>query len=250
MIQSHYMIANAPRRQPLYVQIKQFLLRRIAEGEWLEHDALPSEWDLADEMSVSQGTVRKALTELVADGLLYRQQGKGTFVAPVLSDWGNALLQSPGVFDELPDRLSCEFLAISRMNASDDMAVALQLRRHAPMFRVRQLWRGQGRPVALDEAYLPAERFDGMEARWFRSGVGVYATLQQRFGVRVVERRAQYRAVMLPREDANLLGLSGAALEEPVLSLLRLSVSSVGERVEWRQRYCLSRDLALLQKAG
>jgi GntR family transcriptional regulator len=61
MIQSHYMIANAPRRQPLYVQIKQFLLRRIAEGEWLEHDALPSEWDLADEMSVSQGTVRKAL---------------------------------------------------------------------------------------------------------------------------------------------------------------------------------------------
>lgn len=87
MIQSHYMIANAPRRQPLYVQIKQFLLRRIAEGEWLEHDALPSEWDLADEMSVSQGTVRKALTELVADGLLYRQQGKGTFVAPVLSDW-------------------------------------------------------------------------------------------------------------------------------------------------------------------
>jgi GntR family transcriptional regulator len=37
----------------------------------------------------------------VADGLLYRQQGKGTFVAPVLSDWGNALLQSPGVFDEV-----------------------------------------------------------------------------------------------------------------------------------------------------
>jgi hypothetical protein len=55
---------------------------------------------------------------------------------------------------------------------------------------------------------------------------------------------------MLPREDANLLGLSGAALEEPVLSVLRLTFSSVGERVEWRQRYCLSRDLALLQKAA
>ena len=66
------MITTSPRRLPLYAQIRQLVANRIAEGEWQEHDALPSEWDLAAELSVSQGTVRKALTELVAELLALR----------------------------------------------------------------------------------------------------------------------------------------------------------------------------------
>ncbi|WP_293762198.1 GntR family transcriptional regulator [uncultured Aquitalea sp.] len=240
------MITTSPRRLPLYAQIRQLVANRIAEGEWQEHDALPSEWDLAAELSVSQGTVRKALTELVAEGLLYRQQGRGTFVSAIVSDWGFGQLRTPGLFDESPDRLACEFLGVSRVNASDDMSSALRLRRLAPMFRIRQLWRRQGRAVALDEAFLCAERFEGLEARWFRGASGVYAVLQQRFGVRVVRSQDQFRGVLLPREDATLLGLTGAAVEEPVLSLLRLSFSAADERVEWRQRYCLSSEAAVM----
>ncbi|WP_312854541.1 GntR family transcriptional regulator [Paludibacterium denitrificans] len=64
-------------KQPLYAQIKQLLTQRICAGEWSAAEALPSEWELAEQMSVSQGTVRKALTELVGEGVLYRQQGRG-----------------------------------------------------------------------------------------------------------------------------------------------------------------------------
>ncbi|MDF0606701.1 GntR family transcriptional regulator [Neisseriaceae bacterium TC5R-5] len=232
-------------KQPLYIQIKQLLLRRITEGEWQEREPLPSEWDLAAQLDVSQGTVRKALTELVAEGLLYREQGRGTFVAQVSSDWGDDPLLTPGLFKDLSDDLVYEFLGISRANASEDVAAALQLRRSAPLLRVRQLWRWQGVPVAVDDALLSAEQFDGLEASWLRGSAGVYATLLRRFGVRVRMQCQQFRAVMLPREESALLGVTGMVADVPALSVLRLSVAVDGQPVEWRHRYCLSHKFAI-----
>ncbi|UTH74995.1 GntR family transcriptional regulator [Chromobacterium sp. IIBBL 290-4] len=242
------MTVNALKRQPLYAQVKQVLRQRMAEGEWRAHDALPSEWDLAGELGASQGTVRKALTELVADGLLYREQGRGTFVAPVPSDWGESSLLTPGLFQEQPDELAREFLGLSRLNASEDIAAALKLRRLAPLWRVRLLWRWHAAPVALDDVLLPAETFDTLDARWLRSSEGVHATLQQRFGVRLKVVCEQFRAEMLPREEASLLGVTGMVADVPALCLLRLSAGMDGQPLEWRQRYCLTHQLAYTVK--
>lgn len=244
MIQTDYMTANTLRRLPLYAQIKQIILRRIGEGEWQENEVLPSEWDLASELGVSQGTVRKALSELVASGLLYRQQGRGTFVAPVQGDWGAGFLLTPGLMSEPPDDLAREFLGLSRLNASEDISLALNLRRLAPLLRIRQLWRWHGMPVALDDVLLPAESFDGLDARWLRHSSGVYATLQHRFGIRLKPKCEQYRAVMLPREEAGLLGVTGMVADVPALSMIRLSVAMDGRPLEWRERYCLTHSRA------
>lgn len=238
------MVGKTLSRQPLYAQIKQLLTQRICAGEWSAAEALPSEWELAEQMSVSQGTVRKALTELVGEGVLYRQQGRGTFIAEVASDWEAGRLLTPGLFDETPDSLMREFLGLSRVNAHEEMADALGLRRGAALHRIRQLWRLRGRPVALDDVYLPAERFEELESHWLRTSTGVYAMLQQRFGVRVKLVSEQFRAIMLPREEASLLEQHGASLDLPVLSVLRLSSTVEGERIEWRERYCLTQDLA------
>ncbi|MBI3145828.1 MAG: GntR family transcriptional regulator [Pseudogulbenkiania sp.] len=235
---------NQLRRRPLYVQIKSILTQRINDGEWQVDEALPSEWDLAEELSVSQGTIRRALTELVQDEVLYRQQGRGTFVAESVSDWGAALLGAPGVVGTGGAAPLVELLSCSRANASVEMAEALGLRRGESLWRLRQLWRYQGQPIAVDDAYLPCEMFEGLDARWLRQfGGGVYATLQRRYGVRVVVKSEQFRAEVLPREEASLLG-QAAALDVPSLSVLRLSVSMTGEPVEWRQRYCLTQQFA------
>jgi GntR family transcriptional regulator len=106
------MTTDKPSFQPLYQQIRTLLAQRIAQGEWAAHEALPSEWALAESLGVSQGTVRKALTDLVDEGWLYRQQGKGTFVAPGLNEWGDGHLVTPGQFAEppgspVPELLSC-----------------------------------------------------------------------------------------------------------------------------------------------
>ena len=67
--------------KPLYAQVKDRLIRRLVDGTWPPGMALPSEFELADELKVSQGTVRKALDAMTAANLLVRRQGRGTFVA-------------------------------------------------------------------------------------------------------------------------------------------------------------------------
>lgn len=235
------MISNQLRRQPLYGQIKELLLRRVAEGEWQENEALPSEWELAGELAVSQGTVRKALTELVSAGLLYRQQGRGTFVAEATSDWGDGKLVSAGLPDERPESLIQELLGCWKANAPEEVSNLLGVRRLAPMLRIRQLWRLGGQAVALDDAYVSAERFEGLESRWIRQCGGVYSALQRRFGVRPKILFEQARAVPAQREDAQLMGVPA---ETPLLAIVRLSGSIEGEPVEWRLRYCLTQQLA------
>src|SRR5262245_19416931 len=67
-------------REPLYLQVCELLTRRIADGAWKPNTTLPNEMELAREMGVSTGTVRKALEKLEADRLVVRRQGRDTFV--------------------------------------------------------------------------------------------------------------------------------------------------------------------------
>ena len=75
---------RAPRKmraQALYQQVDNTIRQRLIDNVWKPGEAIPSEMQLAAEMNVSQGTVRKALNDLVAENLLYRRQGLGTFVS-------------------------------------------------------------------------------------------------------------------------------------------------------------------------
>ncbi|HEY1246058.1 MAG TPA: GntR family transcriptional regulator, partial [Hyphomicrobiaceae bacterium] len=67
-------------REPLYLQVCELLTRRIAGGTWAPNASLPNEQELARELGVSSGTVRKALEKLEADRVVVRRQGRGTFV--------------------------------------------------------------------------------------------------------------------------------------------------------------------------
>jgi len=74
-------VTESPGYRPLYRQVYDIVVRRVAEGKWRPGEALPSEQNLAREMGVSQGTMRKVLDSLTAEKLLERRQGKGTFIA-------------------------------------------------------------------------------------------------------------------------------------------------------------------------
>ena len=74
-------LSALPGFKPLYQQVKDLLIERLIGGYWKPGDLLPSEFQLAGELGVSQGTVRKALDEMTAGNLLVRRQGRGTYVA-------------------------------------------------------------------------------------------------------------------------------------------------------------------------
>src|SRR6059058_1119123 len=66
---------------PLYFQLKEIMRERIRSDEWKPGDLIPSERELSEKYGISRMTARQAITELVNEGLFYREQGKGTFVS-------------------------------------------------------------------------------------------------------------------------------------------------------------------------
>lgn len=74
------------KRVPLYSQIRDYILDQIHQNTWRANDQLPTEADLAKQFGVSRFTIKKALSELVLEGLVYRIQGKGTYIAGTVGD--------------------------------------------------------------------------------------------------------------------------------------------------------------------
>src|SRR6478735_7467946 len=72
---------GVPMSAPLYREVKRSVMEALVGGEWKAGEAIPAERRLAERYAVSIGTVRKAIDELVAENILIRQQGRGTFIA-------------------------------------------------------------------------------------------------------------------------------------------------------------------------
>jgi GntR family transcriptional regulator, arabinose operon transcriptional repressor len=76
---------SSSKRTPIYQQIRAYLLQGIREGKWKPGDRLPSEMDLAREFGGSRITVKQALSILIEEGIVYRIQGRGTYVTENVS---------------------------------------------------------------------------------------------------------------------------------------------------------------------
>ncbi|HEY9104366.1 GntR family transcriptional regulator [Chitinimonas sp.] len=224
--------AELPGRQPLYAQVRTRIVAGIEQGEWEAGELLPSELELAERLGVSQGTVRKGLDSLVAEGVLLRRQGLGTFVALAEDDWGKAGLPA----GSRPLDTSLELLACARANAGEDAAAALGLRRGGNVLTVKRLVRVAGEPFAVIDSFVAAERFDGLDARRIKQANCNLRTVWWReFGLRVVSNPPQFRAGVAGREEARLLGV----LEDmPVLEVARVASGLDGEPVEWSVLRC------------
>jgi GntR family transcriptional regulator len=178
---------SAPAFSPLYQQIKGLLTRSLSSSEWKPGEALPSESELAQRFKVSQGTVRKALDALAADGLLVRRQGKGTFVAT------HAEAQVQYRFLRLmPDQgpreaMQRRFLDFRRLRAPAEIARALDLDSGDSVLQLRRLLLAGEVPVVLDDIWLPARPFKGLTAERLSAYRGpMYSLFEAEFGVQMI----------------------------------------------------------------
>lgn len=145
---------NAPNALPLYVQISEMLIREVMAGRLIDGERLPPERDMAANLGIAVGTLRKALAELEAKGLLERVQGSGNYVrhrpevTSLYSMFRLELRQGGG----LP---TAEVLSVDRLPKPEG----------APHFgpspeghRIRRLRRLSGTPAAVEEIWLDGAR--------------------------------------------------------------------------------------------
>ncbi len=223
----------APAFSPLYQQIKALLTRGLTLGDWKAGEALPSEPELANRFKVSQGTVRKALDALTADGLLVRRQGKGTFVATHAEErvQYRFLRLMP---DEGPrTAMQRRFLDFKRLRAPAEIARALALNSGDSVLQIRRLLLAEDLPVVLDDIWLPARLFKGLTTERLQAYRGpMYGLFEAEFGVQMIRAEEMIRAVAAAGAEADLLRAAPGA---PLLQVERRSLTYADKPVELRR---------------
>lgn len=227
------MVQESPTFSPLYRQIKNLIVQGLESGEWRPGEAIPSESELAVRFNVSQGTVRKAVDEMAAENLLVRRQGKGTYVAThadprAFFRFLRLIPLSGGVEQSKSVPLECW-----RAKAGPEAARILKLKLGDSIIIVRRVLQFSGKPVVVDEIYLPGDIFPGLSLDLLKDYQGsLYSLFESRFHVPMIRAEERIRAVAADRASAELLGVAEGS---PLLSVERVTHSYGDKPVEWRR---------------
>lgn len=223
---------GVPLSVPLYKEIKRQLMDALTSGEWRPGQSIPSERRLSERFGISIGTLRKAIDELVAENILIRQQGRGTFVATHTRDrllfyFFHVVPESgPKAYPEV------QLLSFARGKADRTEAEKLSLAVAEPVLRIRNRLRLGGAPIIVDDLTLPAAPFAGLTEAQFRNRPStIYNLYQEAFGISVVRTSERLRATLADTALAALLAVPRGA---PLLQIRRVAQTYNDAPVEYR----------------
>ncbi len=217
---------------PLYVQLSMALSKGIGAGQFRAHEALPSERVLADQLSISRVTARKAIDSLVQQGLIVRKRGSGNYITPRLEQ---PLTRLSGFSEELHQRgfvPQSRWLRRGFATPAPDEQVTLQL---GPGERVARLERqrlADGVIMAYEVSMLPESVVPEPEA----VGISLYTYLAQ--SGHVPARALQHIRAL--NADAKLAGLLDIETGTAVLFITRVGYLESGKAIELTNSYCRS----------
>lgn len=217
---------------PLYKEVKKRLTRSLSGGEWKPGEAIPSESRLAERFEVSIGTIRKAIDELVAERILLRHQGRGTFVATHTEDRTLFYFFHIVGKDDSRELPVTELLSFRRARASTIEEERLRLTRGTGVFRVDNVLKLAAKPVIFDQIVVPAEAFPDLDEEIFGGREGtIYGLYQARYGINVVRISERLSADHPPARAAELLGMS---TDTPTLVIKRVAYTYNDVPIEYR----------------
>lgn len=220
--------------QPLYQQVYDEIVKRLSSGYWKAGGSLPSEFNLADELGVSQGTVRKALNQLVAENILRRRQGKGTYVAEHSNEsslYRFFRYREPDGESVIPET---QIIAVSKRVANEREKRKLNLSNTLDVLEMVRLRSIRNKPAIFEKVIQPLAVFPGLD-QVDEIPNSLYAYYQTEYGISIVEVRDELHAVELSEEVAERLNLE---VGSPALMTERSSINIDGRVVEWSQAFC------------
>jgi len=210
-----------PTGQPLYKEVKLRITRALIDAEWRPGNAIPSEGRLAERFQVSLGTVRKAIDELVAEKILVRQQGRGTFVAAHTPDRTMFYFFHVVGRNGRKETPQMQMLAFARSRADADEAAKLDVKRGDRVIRIRNLLHLSGQPIVIDDIVIAAHLMPDLDEASFSGREGtIYGLYQARYGINVIRIAERLSATVADAESAGLLGIAPGA---PLLSIARVA---------------------------
>jgi len=215
---------------PRYHQLKELIRARVRAGEWAPGSAIPSERELTERYRISRMTARQALTDLVREGVLYREQGRGTFVAqPRIAQ---QLLHLTGFTEDMRarrQRPAARVLDAAMIPADAPTADRLRIPPGQPVFRVRRLRLADAEPLAVETAAISfpgCERLLGDDL----AASSLYGLIETKYGQPLADAEQEVEAGAALDDEAGLLDLAPG---DPVLRTRRVTYTQRRQPIEY-----------------
>ena len=195
---------------PKYIQISNWLMEVIQKGRYGVHDKLPSESKLSELFRVNRNTVRQAISDLVAKGLVQKKNGVGSFVLGQPFQPVKYTLQHISSFTDDMMRMDIvpqtKLIRKSVIGAPPDVAEKLMLGKEKLVILTERLRLGNRIPLVIERSYLPHQEYKGILK--MRLTGSLYHLLTKKFHVNLHRSIQTFRAIALSGKDAKLLGVS------------------------------------------
>jgi GntR family transcriptional regulator len=221
---------------PRYYQLKEIMRERVQSNEWKPGDLIPSERELSEKYGISRMTARQAITDLVNEGLFYREQGKGTFVSE--RKITQQLMRLTGFTEDIKARgqkPGTKVLSAQMVPADETTAEKLHIDPGTLVFRLQRLRLADDEPLAIE---LSQTSFKGCE-KLLEEDLeqnSLYRLLETKYGIPLLEADQELEAGLASNEDAQLLKIS---VGRPVLFTRRITYSERNQPIEYAQAvYC------------
>jgi GntR family transcriptional regulator len=229
-----------------YKKVDNIIRQGLINNTWKPGEMLPSEIQLATELNVSQGTVRKALNDMVAEHLLFRQQGVGTFVSEhterrslflyfsIVGNDGARILPESNI-------LSCEEKLPSPLEKSK-----LELINGDLIVRFQRIRYFNNISTIIETICLPLEHFPGFGSE-MEPPNNLFRFYQSIYGITVAKAEEHLKATIASAEEATILNINEGT---PMLEIDRIAKMLDGRPVEWRISHCDTSNYRYVSERG
>lgn len=230
---------------PIYLEIRNYMIKQIEKGILVSGDKIPTERELMELFKVSRMTVRHAIDQLVTDGVMIRMVGKGTFVSSerlftklnLLRSFSEDILASG-------HKPSAKLLGVEKLCASDPIATKLRLEKNRELLKVERLRLVDDLEMSYTVSYFPLIKAIPTNEMDF-SATSIYNQIES-LGLRIEKAEETISAEIADKRVAALLRIKEGT---PLLKIIRLTIISNNVPIEYMEglfrpdRYVISQEL-------
>ncbi|MBV9710779.1 MAG: GntR family transcriptional regulator [Ktedonobacteraceae bacterium] len=221
---------------PRYYQLKEIMRERVRVGAWKPGDLIPSERELGETYGISRMTVRQAITELVNEGLFYREQGRGTFVSH--NKITQQLIHLTGFTEDISargQRPSTKVISAAMHPADETIAEKLRISPGTSIFRLQRLRLADDEPLAIELSQILFKDCERLLEEDLEHN-SLYRLLETKYGVTLMEADQEIEAGLASNEDAQILKIPPGGA---VLYTRRVTYTERNQPVEYAKAvYC------------
>ncbi|ADU31052.1 GntR family transcriptional regulator [Evansella cellulosilytica] len=222
--------------ESLHHKLKKQIIQNIQNGTYKSEDKLPTEMQLCNEYNVSRTTVRIALQQLVAEGRIYKIQGKGTFVSS--SKIHQSLTTAKKGFTkqmiEQGYEPSTKVLVLDVIPADETVAGPLQIKENDPVTKLVRIRYANEDPLQYEIAYIPWGVAPGLSHDKKECENSLFQLLEKKYDVKIERTVEAIEPILSNKEISNYLNIKEGS---PIFSLETTTYNTKQQVIEYSKAY-------------